>query len=172
MVAGTLREASSHLATAFRNNLQPSPLHVSGSSQLLPATRALFKAFSNADLAPKRQRAITPKLLQGVHRLAGLEFPERRDTPAAIATDLAVLGLLFAMRSCENTTTSKPGKTKTVEMVGAIFLNNNKREIPHDHPGLSMAAHVTLLMMETRVLDERRNGPATQSFAQCKGQHP
>jgi hypothetical protein len=61
MVTSTLREATSHLATTFRNNLQPSPLHIAGSAQLHPATRSLFRAFA------KRQRAITPKLLRGMH---------------------------------------------------------------------------------------------------------
>jgi hypothetical protein len=169
MVAGTLREATSHLATAFRHNLEPSPFHVAGSSQLLPATRSLFKAFANADPAPKRQRAITPKLLRGMYTLAGLEFEVTRDTPAAIATDLAILGLFFAMRSCENTTTPKPGRTKIVDMIGVIFLDSDKREIPQNHPGISLAAHVTLLFADQKNRDKnaRRTQKRTDDPVLC-----
>jgi hypothetical protein len=169
MVSGTLRKATGHLATAFRNHLKPSPLHVEGSAQLLPATRSLFKAFTNADPAPKRQRAITPKLLRGMYTLAGSEFLETRDTPAAIAADLAILGLFFAMRSCENTTTPKPGRTKTVDMNGVTFLDSNKREIPHDHPGIALAAHVTLLFADQKNRDKnaRRSQKRTDDPVLC-----
>jgi hypothetical protein len=169
MVAGTLRQATSNLATAFRNNLQPSPLHVAGSAQLLPATRSLFKAFANADPAPKRQRAITPKLLRGMYTLAGLDFPETHDTPAAIAADLAIVGLFFAMRSCENTTTPKPGRTKTVNMNGVTFLDSQKREIAHDHPGIALAAHVTLLFQDQKNRDKnaRRSQKRTADPVLC-----
>jgi hypothetical protein len=160
MVASTLREATGHLATAFRNNLQPSPLHVSGSAQLLPATRSLFKAFANADPATKRQRAITPKLLQGTHTSAGLEFREMRDTPAAIATNLAILGLFFAVRSCENITTPKPGRTKTAGMIGLIFLDKDKREIPQEHPGIALAGHGTLPFADQK--NRHKNARRTQ----------
>ena len=104
-----------------------------------------------------------------MYTLSGLEFSVTRDTPAAIAADLAILGLFFAMRSCENTTTPKPGKTKTVDMVGVIFLDNNKREIPHDHPGLSMAAHVTLLFADQKNGDKnaRRTQKRTDDPVLC-----
>jgi hypothetical protein len=148
MVASTVREATGHLATTFRDNHKQSPLHIEGSSQLLPATRSLFKAFSNADPAPQRQRAITPKLLRGMHALAGLALPTTHDLPAAVAADLAIVGLFFAVRSCENTTTPQPGRTKTVNMAGVTFWDRNKREIPHEHPGLSLPVCVTFLFAE------------------------
>jgi hypothetical protein len=149
--------------------MQPSPLHVAGSSQLLPSARSLFKAFANADPAPKRQRAITPKLLRGMYKLAGLEFAETHDTPAAIAADLAILGLFFAMRSCENTTTPKPGRTKTVSMSGVVFLDSKKREIPQSHPGLALAAHVTLTFedQKNRTKNDKRSQKRTDDPALC-----
>jgi hypothetical protein len=154
MVASTVREAAGHLAKAFRDNLEPSPVHLPGSAQLRPATRALFNAFSNADPAPKRQRAITPKLLRAMYTLAGLEFEETRDNPAAISTDLAILGFFFAMRSCENTTTPQPGLTKTV---------------PQDHPGISQAVYVTLRFADqkNRDKDARRTQRRTDDPVLC-----
>ena len=72
--------------------MQPSPMYIEGAAQLLPAARSLFKAFENADPAPKRQRAITPKLLRGMYTLGGLAFEIFHDTPPAIAANLAIVG--------------------------------------------------------------------------------
>ena len=104
-----------------------------------------------------------------MYTLAGLDFPETHDTPAAIATDLAIVGLFFAMRSCENTTTPKPGRTKTVDMDGVIFLDDRKREIPHDHPGIALAAHVTLRFADQKNRDKnaRRTQKRTEDPVLC-----
>ena len=67
-------------------------LHIESSAQLFPAACSLFKAFENADLAPKRQQAITPKLLRGMYTLGGLAFEIFHDTPPAIAANLAIVG--------------------------------------------------------------------------------
>ena len=72
-------------------------LHIESSAQLFPAACSLFKAFENADLAPKRQQAITPKLLRGIYTLACLVFEVTHNTPPAIAADLKILGLFFAI---------------------------------------------------------------------------
>jgi hypothetical protein len=169
MVASTVREAAGHLAKAFRDNLQPSPVHLPGSAQLRPATHALFNAFANADPAPKRQRAITPKLLRAMYTLAGLAFEATHDSTASIAADLAILGFFFAMRSCENTTTPQPGLTKTVDMLGVVFLDKDHREIPQDHPGISHAAYVTLLFADQKNRDKnaRRTQKRTGDTVLC-----
>ena len=121
-IASTMCEATGYLATVFRSNLQPSPLHVEGSAQLLPATHPLFKAFESAVPARKRQWAITPKLLRGLYTLAGLAFPGTHNTPGAIAADLALVGLFFTMRSYKNTTTPQQGQSNTAGMLGVTFL--------------------------------------------------
>ena len=139
------------MATVFWNHLQPSPLHIVGSAQMLPTSiHSLFKVFVNADPAPKHQWAITPYLLQGMYTLAGLAFPESHDTPAAIAADLAIVGLFFAVRSYENTTIPQPDQTKMVDMLGVTFLDNNKCEIPQDCPSLALAIYVTLLFADQK----------------------
>ena len=113
--------------------------------------------------------AITPKLLRGMCTLAGLSLPMTHDLPAAIAADLAVVGLFFAMRSCENTTTPKPGKTKTVDMLGVTFLDREKREIPHDHPGLTLAVFVTFLFADQKngEKNDRRTQERTDDPVLC-----
>jgi hypothetical protein len=169
MVAGYVRQAASHLAKTFRDHLQPSPVHLPGLAQLRPSTHSLFSAFANADPAPKRQRAITPKLLRVMCTLAGLEFRETHDSHAAIAADLAILGFFFAMRSCENTATPQPGLTKTVDMLGVVFLDKDHRETPQDHPGISLAAYVTLLFADQKNRDKnaRRTQKRTDDPVLC-----
>jgi hypothetical protein len=191
MVAGSVRQAASHLAKAFRDHLQPSPLHLPGSAQLRPSTHSLFSAFANADLAPNRQRAITPKLLRAMCTLAGLEFRETHDSPAAAAADLAILSFFFAtMRLCENAAAPQPGLTKTkkklgflfylrlhesthltktVDMLGVVFLDKDHRETPQDHPGISLAACVTLLFagQKNRDKNARRTQKRTNDPVLC-----
>ena len=56
-----------------------------------------------------------------------------------------------------------------VNMVGAIFLDNNKREIPQDHPSLAMAAHVTLFFADQKngVKKARRTQKRTDDPVLC-----
>ena len=102
-----------------------------------------------------------------VYPIAGVAFPKTHDTPAVIAADLAIVGLFFAMRSCKNTiATPQPGKTKTVDMLGLTFLDNNKLEIPQDHPGLALAVYVTFLFAD------QKNGDKNARRAQKRTDNP
>ena len=76
------------------------------------------------------------------------------DLPTAIAADLAIVGLFFATRSCENATAPEPGQTKMADVHSAAFPDNNKRDIPQDHPGIALAAHVTLLFVDQMSRDK------------------
>jgi hypothetical protein len=104
------------------------------------ATCSLFKAFSNAHPAPQCQRAITPKLLRGMHASAGLDLPTTHDLPAAVAADLAVVGSLCAHAR----TPQLPNQA------GVTFLDRDKRETPHEHPGLSLAVCVKFLFADQK----------------------
>ena len=102
--------------------------------------------------------------------LSGIGCPETHDTPTAIDADLAIIGLFFAMRSCEEyTTTPKPGRSKTVDMHGVTFLDNHKREIPQDLPGISLATCVTLLFADHKNRDNnaRRTHQRTDDPVLC-----
>jgi hypothetical protein len=150
MVASTVRKAAGHLATAFRHNHQPSPLHVEGSPNLLPSIRSLFRAFDNVDPAISRQKAVTPKLLRRMFRVSGTGLAQTHDTAFAVVTELAIFGYFFAMRSCENTSTPKPGRTKIICLLGMIFRDANKNVIPHTHPGLITAVYVTVVFVDQK----------------------
>jgi hypothetical protein len=84
---------------AFWHHLQPSPFHLKGSTQLCPFAKALFQAFNNVNPAAKRQQAITPKLLRGMFRLAGVAVDLTHDSPAAIIAELSIVAFFFAMGS-------------------------------------------------------------------------
>ncbi|KAI2504383.1 hypothetical protein MHU86_10062 [Fragilaria crotonensis] len=107
LVASTVRQAAGHLAAAFRNDLRPSPIHVTGSSHLRPFIRALFRSYENDDPPRNQQRAITPKLLRAMYLTAGTSVEITRDTEFAIISELAIMAYFFAMRSCEFTLTRR-----------------------------------------------------------------
>jgi hypothetical protein len=105
-----VRDAASGLAATFRHNLQPNPLHVQNSSVLHPSIRAFFKAFDNADPAPNRQKAITPKFMRQLFVTCGTDIQLLHDTAPAITADLVLGAFFFAMRSCEFSQTRLPGE--------------------------------------------------------------
>jgi hypothetical protein len=117
---------------------------------LHPFARSLFRAFENVDPAPQRQKAATPKLLRRMFRLAGVGLSPSHDSAFSTIAELAIFGYFFAMRSCENTSTPKPGRTKIVCLLGLIFRDHHKRVIPHSHPGLSMAVYITVVFVSQK----------------------
>jgi hypothetical protein len=97
-----------------------------------------------------------------MHALAGLDLPTTHDLlPAAIAADLAIVGLFFA--------TPQPGRTNTVDMAGVTILDRDKRETPHEHPCLSLAVYVTFLFADqkNREKNDRRTQKSTGDPVLC-----
>jgi hypothetical protein len=83
-------------------------------------------------------------------RLAGVGLSPSHDSAFSTIAELAIFGYFFAMRSCENTSTPKPGRTKIVCLLGLIFRDHHKRVIPHSHPGLSMAVYITVVFVSQK----------------------
>ena len=152
MVASSVHQAAGQLATAFRANLQPSPVHVEGSANLRPFVRQLLKANDNKDPPKKQQRAITPKLLRAMCTLGGGGLELLRDTHQAIITELAIVGFFYAMRSCELTNTPIEGRTKVIRLRGVKFRNKANDVIPHSSPDLKNAEWVTV------IFENQKNG--------------
>jgi hypothetical protein len=91
-------------------------------------------------------------------RLAGVRLNPSHDSAFATIAELAIFGYFFAMRSCENTSTPKPGRTKIVCLLGLIFRDHCKRVISHCHPGLSIAVYITVVFVSQknhRKMDKR-----------------
>jgi hypothetical protein len=118
--------SAGHLAQAFWDSFQSSPLHVSDGSRLLPTVATFFAAIDNADDPPKRQKAVTPKFLRYLQRLSSTES----DSCAMDhALDLITGGFFFATRPCEIVRTKDPGKTKTLTILDLHFRTRQKKTI-------------------------------------------
>jgi hypothetical protein len=113
VVSSTVRDAAGHLAATFRDNLEPSPFHVEGSTRVLPSIRCLFQSFNSVDPPANRQRAVTPKLLRKLFEFATTEL---QSPTHAHAADIICGAFIFAMRSCEYCLTATPGRTKMCSM--------------------------------------------------------
>jgi hypothetical protein len=151
VVSSTVRDAASSLAAAFRYNHQLSPFHEQGRSNMLPVVRSLLKAYDNVDPPTNRQKAITPKLLRCMHASTGVDTLELRDTLPAATADLTIGAFFFAKRSCEFSTTRKPGRTKIVTLQYVLFRNRSKQIVPHDAPDLlDRAEYVTIIFVSQK----------------------
>jgi hypothetical protein len=161
VVSSTVRDATSNLASAFRVQFQRSPFHVEGSTQLLPTVRALLKAYDNADPPPRRQKAITPKLLRKLFTLlSGLSSAH------AQAADTVLGGLFFTMRSCEHAKTPRPGRAKRVRM-GCIVFRSKDRTV------LSLSSINLLEQAEfvTIAFEDQKNGKKMDARTQKRSGH-
>jgi hypothetical protein len=90
VVSSTVRNAAGNLAAAFWSHFQRSPVHVEGSTQLLPTIRALLKAFDNADPPPQCQKEITPKLPRKFFKLLSSGTKNKGTTAQAHTADLVL----------------------------------------------------------------------------------
>ena len=159
LAGASVRTATGHLASAFRDNFQQSPLHVSNSSRLLPSFSALFKALDNLGDPPNRQRAVTPKFMRYLHRLGSPGSPKACAIDHAV--DLLIAGFFFATRPCEIVRTKNPGRTKTLELRDIIFRDTTSSIIPHsDRLLLQRAEFVTVTW------HNQKNGKRMDSWTQ------
>jgi hypothetical protein len=170
VVAGTVQDAASYLASAFRKRHRTSPLHLAGSNNMLPNIRALFKAYDNVDPTPKRQKAITPKLLRKLFDSSGAGTPELRDTAPAVTADLVIGACFFAKQGCEYTTTPKPGKTKIIVLKGVVFRSATKADLDHRDKDLATKAeYVTITFVDQKNGNkmDTRTQPRTNDDCLC-----
>ena len=115
--------------------------------------KSLLKAFDNEDPAKSQQRAMTPKLLRAMYRMAGANVPITHDTEFAIVAELAIMGFFYAMRSCEFTHTPQQGRTKLIRLRGIVFRDVANIVIDHNDSGLhDKAERVTL------TFEDQKNG--------------
>jgi hypothetical protein len=167
VVSSTVRDAAGNLAAAFRSHFQRSPVHIEGSTQLLPTIRALLKAFDNADPPPNRQKAITPRLLRKFFQLLASGKSNKGLTAQAHTADLVIGAFFFAMRSCEYTKTATPGRTKRIRMGGIVFRTRSRRVLLLSDPDLlSLADYVTI------VFEDQKNGKKMDARTQRRSGHP
>jgi hypothetical protein len=166
VVGGTVRDAASQLATAFRDHYQRSPLHgVKGSTKLLPSVRALLRAFDKVDQPQNRQRAVTPKFLKAL--LAYCQATYARESIQCHPADLIMVAFFFAMRTCEYTRTARPGRTKVAVVKYVIFRDRIRRVLSHRDPELQNKAYFITL-----VFADQKNGKKLDARTQQRTGDP
>jgi hypothetical protein len=165
LVANTLRSAASCLATSFRDNFQPSPIHIPNSQNLQPSIKALFKAFENVDPPTRRQKAVTPRLLRKLFEAS--HHPAIRDAAPAVVADIVIGAFFFAMRSCEYSKPHIAGRTRCINLQGLIFRTTNNTIIDHDDPGL-----LTISEFITITFVNQKNGQKMDSRTQRRTGDP
>jgi hypothetical protein len=167
VVSATVRDAAGYLAATFRSRFQRSPLYVEGSSELLPAIRALLKAFDNNDPPPNRQKAITPKFLRTFHTFLSTATSKTGDASTlAHVADLVRGAFFFAMRSCECTKSVPIGRTKRVRLGCFVFRTASRRALLHSDPKLLYhAEYVTI------VFEDQKNGKKMDARTHSRSGH-
>ena len=169
VVASTLRKTTSNLASAFRQHIGQSPLHLPGSSNMRPFVRMWLKACDNGDPPKRRQRAITPQLLRSMYERSGCGTEGENDSEAAIAAEVAIVAYFIAMRSCEITETPEPGRTKITRLRGVTFRDQRNREMDHRSEDLTTARRVTVTFENQKngLKNDRRTHEKSGDLVMC-----
>jgi hypothetical protein len=94
VVASTVRQATSYVASSFWKCFKPSPFHLEDHKAICPTIRQLLGAFKNLDLPRNHQKAITPKFHWVLYRLRGAGSLATQDSVPAVAAQLAILASL------------------------------------------------------------------------------
>jgi hypothetical protein len=125
--------------------------------------RSLLKAFDNVDPATNRQKAVTPKFLQALHHYAHTAFAD--SSPYRHASDILIGAYFFAMRSCEHSKTTSPGKTLILVVKYVIFRSRRRRLIPHNSGNIHLAYFVTIIFVD------QKNGKKMDARTQRRTDH-
>ena len=121
LVHGTVKTILSYVSQAFRSNSRSDPrLDEDGKTCFL--LQEQFRGYKNQDGNKKKQKAIPASVLRVMH--------ENSFTPWEKAlTDLLILALFFAMRSCEYMETRYPEedkRTKILRLENIVFKKKGK----------------------------------------------
>jgi hypothetical protein len=98
-----------------------------------------------------------------MYQLSGAGSTALCDTPFAVISEIAIVGFFFAMRSCEATTTPKPGRTQIVDLDGVTFGDENNYIIPHTSALLESAYRVTVTFADQK--NKTKNDKRTQKHS-------
>jgi hypothetical protein len=139
----------------FKCHYRESPFHLQGNQELRPSILQLLRAFENFDPPPKRQKAITPRLLRCLAQYGLTSRIAERSYDHAV--DLIIAAFFFAMRSCEYTKTPKEGLTKGITLGNVTFRDDRKSIIKHSDPDLDNKARYVMVRFEAQKNHEKCN---------------
>ncbi|NER25729.1 MAG: hypothetical protein F6J96_34570 [Symploca sp. SIO1C2] len=94
-----------------------------------------MKALEAEDPPPERQPALTAAFLKEM-----LELCDEQEERCVHTAELIAAAFFFAMRACEFVRTSRPGKTKQIEIRDVTFRDRNKQKVQQSDPRLSEKA--------------------------------
>jgi hypothetical protein len=141
VVAGTVQDNIGSLVQTFRSNKRKDPTRDSD-GRLSAILSRQYAGFKSQDPAPKRERAISLRVLKMMQDLAITEGDRH-------TADLAICAFFFACRSCEYLRVKGPRRTKTIAK-GDIRFRKGRVILPHDSPDLHLADKV-----EVRFRDQK-----------------
>ena len=147
LAEGTVRNAITYVAAAFRENDMPNPTK-DEDGVLGRILQQQFRAFKNEDPNPIQQKAIPICVLEEMAKLVATE------TQRTIS-QLSIGGFFFACRSCEYLKVPEAEKRRTeILRLRDIRFFKNGRELNHGDPQLEYADCVSLTF-EVQKNDER-----------------
>ena len=144
---GSVRAALDALASTYRANELPSPIHDTAGRLNYLLGRQL-KGFKNSEPSPTPQKAVFPSVIRAI--------ASATDTPLdRVIGQLVVGAFFFAMRSCEYSAVPGERRTKLLELRNIRFYTNN-RELSASSNFLHLAdcASITFFFQKNEQRDE------------------
>ena len=135
VVASTIKDNIGSLVQTFRSNKRKDPTR-DPDGRLSNLLSRQYAGFKSQDPAPKRERAISLRVLKMMQDLAVTEGDRH-------TADLAMGAFFFACRSCEYLKVKGKRRTKTIAKSDVRF-SKGKVVLPHDSPDLHLADKVVV----------------------------
>jgi len=170
MVSSTIRDAISHVASAFRKRGRPSPFHIPNgddarSGRLQYRVKDLLRGFERGDGQVKKQKALPPEFIREM-----LVRVADENEKAKATVDLIVGGYFFAMRACEFCSTEQPGVTRPLRTDSIEFRRSGGSVINVGDPALMKEAYtvtVTFANQKNGTKGEKRTLKRTSCNLLC-----
>jgi hypothetical protein len=154
---GSVRATLDALASTYRANELPSPIH-DNAGRLDYLLGRQLKGFKNSDPSPTPQKAVSPRVIRAI--------ASATDTPLDWAIGQLVVGaFFFAMRSCEYSSVSGERRTKLLELRNIRFYKNN-RELSAASTFLHLADCVSITFFF------QKNGQCDETITMHRTQDP
>jgi hypothetical protein len=135
VVTGTIKDNIGSLVQAFRANKRRDPTR-DPDGRLSSILSRQYAGFQSQDPAPKRERAISLRVLKMMQTLALTEADRH-------TADLAMCAFFLACRSCEYLQVKGPRRTKTIAK-GDIRFSRGRVVLAHESHDLHLADKVAV----------------------------
>ena len=131
VMAGTVSATIGGVCATFRKNFRDDP-GANGNGKPNLALKRQLQHYENIDPATKHQKALPVRIFTSLWRNKGSHI----DTAIG---ELTTFAFFFALRSCEYTSVSSPGKTQRIRISDVQFFTE-KTKIPNTDPSIPIKA--------------------------------